>query len=130
MPQHPIEIILLKQWAGYIAIPTWIADAEGNLVYYNEPAETILGVRFDEAGPMPASTLAEQFVTTSLDGEPVPTEELPLVIALQKRIPAHLPLRIKAFDGSWRNIEVTALPIEGQGGTILGAMASFWEMDS
>jgi hypothetical protein len=30
-------------------------------------------------------------------------------------------------DGVWRKIEVTAFPVEGQGGRHLGAVAIFWE---
>lgn len=108
-------------------MPIWIADADGNLVYYNEPAEPILGKRFDEAGELSVDRLSDLFVTTGLDGRPIPSEEVPLMIALTKRVPAHLELRIRSFDGSWREIEATALPIEGQGGRFLGAMAVFWE---
>ena len=128
MAQHPIEIILLKQWASYMAVPIYITDASGTLVYFNEPAEPILGVRFEEVGELSAGRLAELLVTTGLDGQPIPSRDLPPVVALTERVPAHLPMRIKSFDGSWRRIEVTALPIEGQGGRHLGAVAALWEV--
>ena len=67
MSSHPIELILLKQWASYIAIPMWITDAEGNLLFYNEPAESILGHRFEEAGEINAQELAETYATRDLD---------------------------------------------------------------
>ena len=129
MAQQPIEMILLHLWASYVAIPMWVVDTEGNLVYYNEPAEPLVGARFDDAGEINASELAEIFVTTDLDGEPIPAEEVPLFAALSKRVPAHRRLRFKALDGSARTIEVSALPIEGQGGRLLGALAAFWEVD-
>ncbi len=128
MAQQPIEMILLYLWASYIAIPMWVVDGEGNLVYYNEPAEALLGARFDETGEINASKMAEMFVTTDLDGNPLPTHDNPLVIALAKHIPVHTELRFQAFDGSWKHIGVTALPIEGQGGRHLGALAAFWEV--
>lgn len=128
MAQHPIELILLKQWATHIATPVWIMDVEGNLVFYNEPAESLLGRRFDEAGELHAGELADLFVTTGLDGAAVANEELPVVVALTERHPAHGELRIQALDsGESRQIEVTAIPIEGQGGRHLGAFAVFWE---
>ncbi len=130
MAQQPIEMILLHLWASYIAVPMWVVDRDGNLVYYNEPAEKLLGKRFDEVGEINTEQLAEIFVTTDLDGEPLPTEDIPLVIALTKRRPAHRRLRIRAFDGSWREIEVAAIPIEGQGERMLGALATFWEPES
>jgi PAS domain-containing protein len=124
--QEPIEMILLRQWASYIAVPIWIADAEGNLVYYNEPAETLLGRRFDEAGEVNAGVLSDLFVTTDIDGQPIPSDELPLVRALVHREPAHRQLRITTTTGAAHVIEVTAVPIEGQGGRHLGAFATFW----
>ena len=129
MAQQPIEMILLHHWASYIAIPMWVVDTDGNLVYYNEPAEELLGRRFDEVGEINANELAEIFVTTDLDGEPLPTKELPLVISLNERLPAHRPLRMRGFDGEWHDIEVAALPIEAQGGRMLGVLAAFWETE-
>jgi PAS domain S-box-containing protein len=127
MAQEPIEMILLTHWASYVAVPIWITDAEGNLIFYNESAERILGRSFEDAGEVKAEVLGQLFETTSLDGEPIPNEELPLVVALTEQRPSHRSIRIRAFDGSWRVIDITAIPITGQGGRHLGAMATFWE---
>lgn len=128
MGQQPIELILLRQWATYIAIPVWIMDAVGNLVFYNEPAEVILGQRFDEAGEINAADLADLFVTTDLDGSPLDNKELPAVVALTEHHPAHRELRIQSLGTrETRQIQATAIPIEGQGGRHLGAFAVFWE---
>src|SRR6266545_5671917 len=59
--QQPIEIILLRRWASHMAMPVWIAGEEGELLYYNEPAEELLGQRFDEAGEMPLKDLPAIF---------------------------------------------------------------------
>lgn len=128
MAQQPIEMILLHQWASYIAVPMWITDAEGTLVYYNEPAEELVGKRFDEAGEIRAADLAGVFVTLDLDGEPLPVTEIPTFVALTERVPAHRQLRFRTFDGAWRQIELSALPIEGQGGRLLGSLTAFWEI--
>ncbi len=125
--QHAIEVILLKQWASCIAVPVWVCDEAGNLVYYNEPAEDILGRRFDEMGPINASELADTYLTSEPDGSPLSSEELPIVIALAQRVPAHRDLRIKDHMGRWRQIAVSAAPIDGQAGRKLGAFAMFWE---
>ncbi len=126
--QNAIELILLKQWAGYLAIPVWIMSAEGDLLFYNEPAEEVLGVRFDEAGELHADDLAERFEVTSLEGDPLPNEELPIVVALTKHEPRHKAFRIRGFDGIWRDVAVTAFPVEGGADRILGAVAMFWEI--
>jgi len=72
--------------------------------------------------------LADLFVTSDLKEAPVESKELPVVVALTERHPAHGELRIQTLDtGEWRQIEVTAIPIEGQGARHLGAFAVFWE---
>ncbi len=127
MPQREIELILLRQCASHMAMPIWLMGSNGDLLYYNEPAEPILGRRFDDAGPMPGEMLASMFQTTAEDGSPLDASDLPINVALTERRPAHLPMRILGLDGVWRRIEVTAFPIEGQGDRHLGAVAIFWE---
>ena len=50
-------LILAREFASKLATATFISDAAGRLVYYNEPAERILGRTFAEAGEMPAELL-------------------------------------------------------------------------
>jgi len=40
--QREIEGILARQLSNYLALPVFLADPEGNLIFYNEPAERIL----------------------------------------------------------------------------------------
>lgn len=127
LAQQPIELILLKQWASYLAIPIWLVDDTGNLLYYNEPAESLLGVRFEEAGEIHADQLAEHFQTTRLDGTPYPNEKLPIVVALFERVPSHDTVRVTGLDSVERILAITAFPVEGQGGRHLGAVAMFWQ---
>jgi PAS domain-containing protein len=129
MTQQPVELILIRQWASYLAMPIFLVDGDGNLVYYNEPAEALLGRRYDEAGEMPLAELDRIFHTTAEDGSPLAAEDLPLGIALMQGRPAHGRLRFKGLDAIWRLIEVTAFPVEGQGGRQLGAVAIFWEAE-
>ncbi len=128
MAQQPIEMILLHQWASYMAIPIGVLDVEGNLIYYNEPAEPIVGRRWDEVGEINASEFAELGQITDQDGEPIPSEQLPVVIALRERRLAHRRIRFRGLDGSWHEIEAAAFPVIGQGGRLLGAV-TIWEED-
>lgn len=127
MPQQAIELILLRQVASYLTMPVFLVDHKGNLLYYNEPAEGLLGQRFEEAGEMPVDELAAIFKVTDVEAEPIPPEELPIAVALQKGKPTHKRLRVHGLDGIWRTIDVTSFPVEGQGGRRLGAVAMFWE---
>lgn len=124
---QPLEMILVRQLASYLAVPIWVTDHEGNLVYYNEPAEELLGVSFEDAGPINAERLATMFRTTDLDGNPLGPNELTVSRSLSSRAPAHGDLRFSGFDGVVRTIEVTAIPITGQGDRFLGVMVTFWE---
>lgn len=129
MAQFSIELILVRQLASGLAVPTFVADASGSLVFMNEPAEKLLGVRFDEQGDMPFEVWTTSF--TPADGHPGSARpaDLPLAIALQERRPAHGPLRIVGRDGVAHSIEITAFPLEGAHGQLEGGVAMFWEVD-
>jgi len=124
-----IELILLRQWASYLTMPVFLCDHWGHLLFYNEAAEPLIGRRYDEAGEMPVSELAAIFETKREDGTPLTAAELPLAKALREGHPAHDRIRIKGLDKTWRTIEITAFPIEGQRERHLGAVALFWEVD-
>ena len=127
--QKEIELILARQLASHLAMPIFIVDPPGNLIYYNEPAELILGRRFEETGEMPVKEWSTIFKPTDENGEPLPPEGLPLVIALRDHRPAHRDMWIMGLDGVRRLIEVTAFPLDGQAERYLGAMALFWEAE-
>ena len=124
-----IELILLRQWASHLTMPIFLCDHDGHLLFYNEAAEALLGRRYDEAGEMPVSELANIFETKREDGSPLNADDLPLGVALREARPAHDRIRMKGLDSVWRTIEITAFPIEGQGERHLGAVALFWEVD-
>jgi PAS domain-containing protein len=124
--QHPVELIVLKQVASYLATPIFLVDPEGNLLYYNEPAELVLGLRFDETGEMSMEEWSSVFVPENDDGSPMPAEELPLVIALREHRPAHAQFLITGLDGTRRSIAAAAFPLVAQSGHDLGAVALFW----
>jgi PAS domain S-box-containing protein len=126
--QYPIELILTRHWASYLAVPIWVTDLAGKLVYSNHPAEALTGAR-SEAGDFPAAVHAELFQVCDLDGSPIPDEDMPLMVALTRRVASHRPLRFCGLDGTWRTIEVTAFPLVGQGERLLGSVAMFWEID-
>lgn len=127
MSQQEIEVILSRHLAEYLAMPIFIVNLAGDLIFYNEPAEAILGTRYSETGMMPASEWTTMFHPVDHDGNPIPPEKLPLIMALTKRHPAHKIFWIKGKDGTMREIEVTAIPLVGQADRFLGGLAIFWE---
>jgi PAS domain-containing protein len=127
---HPIQIILTRQLAGYLSVPVFLVDQKGNLLFYNEPAEVILGRRFEETGAMPAEEWASVFTPEDGQGRPIPPDDLPLMITLATQRPAYRRFFIRGLDGAVRQVEVAAIPIIGLQGDFLGAAALFWEASS
>lgn len=130
MPQREIEVILTRQLASYLSLPIFIVDPAGTLIFYNESAEAILGHRFEETGEMPADEWATVYTTPDGSNGAVAPDQLPLMIALRERRPAHGQLALRGLDNVQRQIEVTAFPLVGQAGRHLGAVAIFWEVAS
>lgn len=126
MAQQSIELILFRQMAASLAVPVFLVDAEGELVFLNEPAEALLGIRFDEMDRMSMESWVAAVRPRSLDGTPLVAEDAPLRRALLRGIPGHQPILVAAVDGTDRTIQVTAFPLLGQGGRLLGAVAMFW----
>ena len=130
MSQNEIEITLSRQLAEHLTMPIFIVNPAGDLIFYNKPAEMLLGTRFADTGTMPASEWSTKFHPVDQAGESVPPDELPLVFAITHRRPAHKIFWIVDLDGNLRELEVTALPLIGQADRFLGGMAIFWERSS
>lgn len=105
----------------------FIADAEGNLVFFNEAAEGLLGRSFAEAGELSADEWAALFSTEELDGTPMALEAMPAGVALIERRPAHHTFHITGLDRVKRRISVTAFPLFERAQEFDGVVAIFWE---
>ena len=124
----PVEIILARQLAGYLAVPVFVVSPEGDLLFYNEPAEKILGTRFEETGKMALAEWSTMFEPADEEGKPLPPEKLPLGATLRKREPAMRSFFIRGMDGELRRIMTVSIPLLAQGKRFLGGMAMFWEV--
>lgn len=124
---QPIERILVRHLGSRLAVPLFLTDADGTLVFYNEAAEQLLGRRFDDSGEMSFDAWTSAFAVRDDAGQPLEIDQLPLVKALRERRPAHARFDITGMDGAVRTLEVAAFPLQGQGGSRLGAVALFWE---
>lgn len=127
MPSYDIEIILSRQLADSLSMPVFITDIEGNLIYYNEPAEEILGNRFEETGVMPVEVWGKIFKPMDEFKTPLSPEELPLVKTLRNVYPYHKTFWIESLQGKPQKISVTSFPIIGRSGNFSGGIAIFWK---
>ena len=106
MPAYEIEIILNRQLADCLSIPVFITDISGNLIFYNEPAELILGTRFGDTGEMPVEVWATIFKPLDEEGKVLPPEGLPLVQTLSDQLPHHKIFWIESLKGKMEKISV------------------------
>ena len=125
---YPIQLILMRQLAGYLSVPVFLVNPHGNLLFYNEPAEIILGRRFDETGKMSAEEWSAAFMPLDEASQPLAPQDLPLRITLAQERPTYRRLLLRGLDGVLRHVEVAAIPIAGLQGDFLGAVAFFWEI--
>jgi len=127
-PQQSVEMIFVRQLASYLFVPVIVFDTTGTAVFYNEPAERILGVRFEETGRIDPEE-ADRLVELSDDPGAGPEDsEHPLVVALQQRRPAHARRwLLRRADRVRLQVEATAFPIIDHEERLLGAVAMFWE---
>ena len=125
--QKHLALIIARELATQLATATFIADAEGRLVFYNEAAEQILGRTFAEAGSMPADGWTSQFLLEEIDGTPMPLDRMPAGIALMERRPAHGQLWMTGLDGERRLLSVTAVPLYASATEVVGMIALFWQ---
>ena len=123
---YPIELILSRQLAECMGMPVFLTDTVGNLLFYNEPAEEILGKRYEDTGEMQVDQWGNIFKNKDDAGNPIQAEELPLVKTLQDHLPYHKTFWIESLQGKAERISVTSYPIIGRAATFLGAIAIFW----
>lgn len=127
MAQLPLELILTRQLASYLATPIFLVGPEGELLFYNEAAEAVLGYRFDEAVELPLEEWIAAFpLFNATSGRALAVEEVPLTHVLRERTPTHGSILYQRPDGERVPVLVTAIPLIGQGGKVLGAAAIFW----
>jgi PAS domain-containing protein len=126
----PKDLILIvaREFASRLATAVMVTDAEGNLVYYNPPAERLLGRSFAETGEIPIDEWAAMVTSEALDGSPMPAEEIPIWIALHDRRPAQLEFA-RTIEGVRREISSTAFPVLSSEGVLVGVVSIFWELE-
>ena len=123
---HEIELILSRQLAESLSVAIFIVDPAGNLLFYNEPAEAILGKKFEDTGEMPVEVWSTIFKPLDDDGNDFPPQNMPLVKTLTNQLPAHGSFWIEGLDSVKRQLSVTSYPLISRSKSFLGAVALFW----
>jgi PAS domain-containing protein len=125
-----LVLIVARELASNLATPIFVVDDRGAVVFFNEPAEAILGQRFSDLGEVSAEEWRQLFQPESPDGTPLGLGELPSTTAFRERRPAHGTLTIRGLDGVRREISSTGLPLFARGREFVGVVAIFWQLDA
>ncbi len=129
MAQKPIELILARNLLSSLSTPAFLVDEGGILIFYNEAAGMLLGRRFEELGKVGPEEWGSQFGPFDEAGDPLPYDELPLVVAVRRGRPAHATFEIRTAGGAMQRIEASAFPILTAHGS-QGAIAVFWPAEA
>lgn len=103
-------MILARQLAELVEVPTVIVDPDGNVLYCNESAAALVGRSDDPEDPPVATWLHE-----------------PCTTALRQVRPVHIRVAVATTDGGRRVVAVTVFPLTSAAGHRCGAMAVLWD---
>ena len=65
---------MARGFTSNLTTPAFLVDDAGNLIFFNEAAGHLLGVRFEEAGMMGPMEWGARFSPSAADGRPLPFE--------------------------------------------------------
>jgi PAS domain-containing protein len=125
MAAQPLELIQARNLISRLSTASFLVDADGTLIFFNEAAGELLGLTFEEAGPMEPGTWGTRFRPREPGGREMEVGELPLAIAVQSGEAGFARMEITGADGHDHLIEVSAMPIVS-GTTQHGSVAIFW----
>ena len=123
--QKPLELILARNLLSSLTTAAFLVADDGSLLFYNEAAGVLVGRGFEETGKMTAAEWTLAFGPLDENGDPINYEETPLTRALRDGRPHHAGFRIRTANGNRQEIEASAIPIIGSGGSS-GAIVICW----
>jgi PAS domain-containing protein len=126
--QKNVVLILARELASNIATPMLVLDHEGNLIFFNEPAERILGATFASVGEVPPSEWDRNWATTDPEGNDISLVHGPMAKVVTDHTPGHRIIRVRGLDGAWHLIETTVYPLFASATNFVGAVGVFWEL--
>jgi PAS domain-containing protein len=129
MAAHSVEQILARNLVSGITLATFLVDPDGMLVFFNDAAGELIGRRFEEVGRLRRDEWSSEFGPFDEFGKLMPTDSLPLTVALREGLPAHDRFHISVAGGQLMEVDVSALPLATADG-FKGAIVVFWRSDT
>jgi PAS domain-containing protein len=128
VPSPSVELILARNLISSIALAAFIVDPDGVVSFFNDAAGELIGRRFEEVGRLDREEWNSSFGPFDQFGELVPTDDLPLTVALREGLPANGRFHVRVHEGPLVEVDVSALPLVGIDG-FAGAVVAFWRTD-
>ena len=125
---QPLLLIQARNLITSLALPAFLADPDGRLLFFNDAAAAMLGRGFEEVGQLPQEEWAREIGPFDEHGKPLATDHLPLATALREGHPAQGRLHVRLAEGVLQEVEVTALPLL-EPDFYEGALVVFWPVE-
>ena len=122
---QPLTLILARNLAENVRLAAFLLDVDGKLVFFNEAASVLVGVRFEEIGPLAQEEWARRLGPFDEAGEPVALDHLPLAMTVREGRPSQGRFHVRNSLGEKRTVDVSALPLLAMDG-YHGALVVFW----
>jgi PAS domain-containing protein len=130
MASQPLELILARNLIDGITLAAFLVDPDGVLVFFNDAAGELIGRRFEEVGRLRREEWSSEFGPFDEFGQLMPTDSLPVTVALRQGLPAHDRFRISSSnEDELVEVDVSALPL-GSADGFKGAIIVFWRTDN
>lgn len=114
-------MILARSLSENLAVPCFVVNDAGAIVWFNESAERLIGRMAPDTPELSAAELIETLDARSSDGEPADPKTLPFLQAINERAPSTGSYRVSGADGTeW--VDTAALPLLGATGEVLGVL--------
>lgn len=128
--QHqPLLLIQARNLITNLALPAFLTDPDGRLLFFNDAAAELLGRRFEEVGPLPRDEWAREIGPFDDQGRPLATDHLPLATALREGHPAQGRFHLRVGGRDLREVEVSAVPLV-EPSNHEGALVLFWPVEA
>ena len=125
MTSQPVELILARNLIAAVELAAFIVDPDGIVVFFNDSAGELIGRRFEEVGRLEREEWNSRFGPFDEFGQLLPTDSLPLTVAIREGLPANGRFRVRVRDDELVEVDVSALPLVNAQG-FQGAVVVFW----
>jgi PAS domain-containing protein len=114
-------LILARSFSENLAVPCFVVNDAGAIIWFNESAERLIGRMAPETPELSATELVSVLDAREPGGEPADPKTLPFLRALNDRVPSTGSLRVDGADGTeW--VDAAALPLLSADGEVLGVL--------